>query len=201
MAASSRPADTLDVRPLIVIVALAGFARAQPSQTAPIAAPIADPIIYVQSGIAIGGDGANGGVFAALTVEAGYRIGGNWWLRGEGLAGKSNDSTWGGPQYKGTIRQLRIGGEWHHRWLVLGLDVGFAHETETSDTNVDQPDHGYADGMVALRVAGDFSLGVEHLRIRPGLEIFGGGKLHGQPAIGGKDYQGGDTSVAVAYTW
>src|SRR5450755_723176 len=78
---------TNGLRPLLVIVALAGAARAQPGQTAPIAAPVAEPIIYVQSGIAIGGDGANGGVFAALTVEAGYRIGGNWWLRGEGLAG------------------------------------------------------------------------------------------------------------------
>jgi hypothetical protein len=181
-----------------VMFAAATVAHAQPSQTAPI---VAEPYVYLQGGLAIGGDGANGGVFIATMLEAGYRVGGNWWLRGEGLAGKSNDSTWGGPQYTGTIRQLRIGGEWHHRWLVMGLDIGVSHETELSDTDVRQPDHEYEGAMVALRIGGDFSLGIDHLRIRPGLELFGGGKLRDQPAIGGKDYQGGNTSVAVAYTW
>jgi hypothetical protein len=28
-----------------------------------------------------------------------------------------------------------------------------------------------------------------------------GGKLRGQPAIGGKDYQGGGVSAALAYVW
>lgn len=186
---------------MVMLAGAAAVAGAQPSQTVPMAVPIAEPIVYVQGGFAIGGDGANGGVFLATMLEAGYRLGGNWWLRGEGLAGKSNDSTWGGPQYTGTIRQLRIGGEWHHRWLVMGLDVGFSHETEVSETNVEQPDHEYEGGMFALRIGGDFGLGVDHLRIRPGFELFGGGKLRDQPAIGGKDYQGGNTSVAIAYTW
>jgi len=186
------------LRPLLALAAFAGAAHAQPSQTAPIAAPPLAPLVYVQGGIALGGDGANGGGFAALTVEAGYRLGGNWWLHGEGLVGASNDNT-AGPQYKGTIRQLRIGGEWHHRWLVLGLDVGFTHETQESDTHVEVPDHEYAGGVLAARVAGDFGI-AERLRLRPALELFGGGKLPGQPA-NGKDYGGGDLSVSIAYIW
>ena len=168
----------------VVLVASPGFA------------PPAD--IYVQPGLEVGGDGANDGVFVAPTIEAGYRVRGAWWLHTEALAGPSETGnfSWGGQSDAGSIRQFRIGGEWRHSWLVLGIDVGSSHETMNG-----QPELGYAGGMFAVRAGVDFGLGVDHLRIRSGFEMFGGGKRRGEPAIGGKDYQGGGVTVALAVVW
>ena len=58
----------------------------------------------------------------------------------------------------------------------------------------------YSSFVGALRVGLDIGLG-GGVRLRPCFELWAGDKLPGEPAVGGKDYEGGDLSLALAYQW
>ena len=147
---------------------------------------------YVQLGGAIGGNGGGSeGVFVAIVADVGYRIYKSWWLHAEVMAGESvNDPH--GNKFDGTLLHIRTGGEWRHRIFFVGTDLGYARERANGTLT-------YSSFVAALRVGLDLRFGDVHLR--PGFELFAGDKLPGEPTIGGKDYEGGDVSLAVAYAW
>jgi hypothetical protein len=149
---------------LASVLALARTASAQPSLTA--SAPAPAPASYVEAGVTLG---AFVGLYAALTVEAGHRLGNSaLWAHGMVVAGETGGIDEGGTA--GRQRQARAGVEARgcvvsQICAIAGVDLAVAHGDYMGYEDSGNRTEGLAIGRIGLDIGGST------LRLRPGFEL------------------------------
>lgn len=155
----------------------------------------AEPEYYVAPSVSVGGDEANRGVFAAISLDGGYRLSDPWWIHGRALYGRTDSTTWGGPMQRGDLDTFQLGIEWHRGPYLLGADAALVH-----DVTDRRPELSYDGPALALRAGLDFG-GGEHVRFRPTFDVLLGGKTEGNNTMAPKDYSAFGLGGGIAVVW